>query len=187
MGMIRTVSAFDPHTRRQRPAPPAPSEPDALPSPDPDAVPVLGPRDYSRLKALAVASLRPGFPASRALADMLGSCRVVRPDDLPTSVVVLGARVTFAAEGGARDSRILVLPDEPAGDDRTLSVLTPQGMALLGAEAGQWVEATERDGRRHALRLLLVDQHPGAAGRPDGARFDRAARGGAPAADDLQP
>ncbi|GGC36468.1 hypothetical protein GCM10011504_13550 [Siccirubricoccus deserti] len=153
------MSITDPHTELPRDLP-APS--DVLPAPDPDAVPVLGPRDYSRLKALAHSAPRSGTLGEGALAEWLSRCRVVPQDDLSPAVAVLGARVTFAAEGEAWQSRILVLPEEHAADDRTLSVLTPQGMALLGAEAGQWVEATGPDGRAQALRLLLVDQHPAA-------------------------
>lgn len=156
------------------------------PGPDPDAVPVVVSRDYSRLRALARLWRRPDDPVGRALADKLAGCRVVPPDAVPPAVAVLGARVAFAAEGGAPDSRILVMPEDDARDGSTLPVSKPVGAALLGAAAGQWVEAVGRDGRRVLLRLLAVDHSPAlrparAATPPDRHAFGGAAcRGNTP-------
>jgi hypothetical protein len=161
--------------------PPAP--PDyAIPAPDPDAVPLLVSRDYSRLQALARLWRHQHDPVGQVLADKLASCRVVPPDALPPSVAVLGARVAFAVEGAAAESRLLVMPEDHAEEGRTLPVSSALGAALLGAMAGQWVEAVERDGRRRLLRLLLVDQRPGR--RPGGLAPDprrRERRSGEPA------
>lgn len=129
--------------------------------PDPDAVPVLASRDYSRLKALAHHRLGLEDPVGRMLADRLGTCRVVPPDALPASVAVLGARIVLAIEGRAVESRVLVMPEEHAASGWTLPVSAPLGAALLGMSAGQWVEAVERDGRRLAVHLLAVDHRSG--------------------------
>src|SRR5215211_1572886 len=57
--------------------------------PDPDAVPVVVSRDYSRLKALARLWRNPDDPVGRALADKLACCRVVPRDAVPPAVAVL--------------------------------------------------------------------------------------------------
>ncbi|MBD0272106.1 MAG: hypothetical protein ICV73_09265, partial [Acetobacteraceae bacterium] len=103
----------------------------------------------------------PGDPVGRALADKLARCRVVSPEALPPTVAVLDARVVFATEGGAPVSRVLVMPEDDMQDRSTLPVSAPPGAALLGAAAGQWVEASGRDGRRALLRLLAVEQSLG--------------------------
>jgi hypothetical protein len=134
---------------------------DAPPGPDPDAVPVVVSRDYSRLKTLARLWRDPDDPVGRALADKLAGCRVVAPNAVPPAVAVLGVQVVFAADAGGPNSRVLVMPEDDAQDGSTLPVSKPIGVALLGAAAGQWVEAVGRDGRRVALRLLAVDHSPG--------------------------
>jgi len=126
----------------------------------PDA-PVLVSRDYSRLRALSRLWLNRDDPVGRALADKLDACRVVRPDEVPPSVAVLGSYVVFALEGGAPECRLLVMPEEYAEDGERLAVSSPLGAALLGAAAGQRVEAVERDGRRLSVRLLAVNHGPG--------------------------
>lgn len=125
------------------------------------AAPVLVSRDYSRLRALARLWLRRDDPVGRALTDKLDSCRVVRPDAVPASVAVLGSHVVYALEGGAPECRLLVMPEEYREDGERLAVSSPLGAALLGAVAGQWVEAVERDGRRLSVRLLAVNHGPG--------------------------
>jgi transcription elongation GreA/GreB family factor len=109
----------------------------------------------------------PDGPVGRVLTDKLDRCRVVPPDAVPPVVAVLGARIVFAAEGGAPESRVLVMPENDAQDGSTLAVSTPVGAALLGTATGQSVEAVGRDGRRIVLRLLAVDQRPVAAVPPD--------------------
>jgi regulator of nucleoside diphosphate kinase len=131
------------------------------PGPDPDAVPVLVSRDYSRLRALARLYRHPDGPVGRALADTLNRCQVVPSEAVASTVAVLGARVEFIEEGGALTSCILAIPEDDAQDGSTLAVSTPVGAALLGATAGQLVEAVGRDGRRVALRLLAVNHRPG--------------------------
>jgi regulator of nucleoside diphosphate kinase len=167
----------------------------AAPEPDPDAVPVLVSRDYSRLRMLARLWRHPDDPVGRVLAGKLDRCRVVPPDAVPPAVAVPGARVVFAAEGAAPESRLLVMPEDDAQDGSTLAVSTPVGAALLGAAAGQPVEAVGRDGRRILLHLLAVDHQHGL--RPAGptpperraphgaARYRTAAPGASPRAGTL--
>ena len=129
-----------------------------MPEPDPDAVPVLTSRDYSRLRALTRLWRDPDHPVGRALTDKLDRCRVVPPDAVPSVVAVPGARVAFAFEGGASEARLLVMPEDNAQDGSTLAVSTPFGAALLGAAAGQSVSVVDWDGRRSCLSLLAVDR-----------------------------
>ncbi|WP_240756976.1 nucleoside diphosphate kinase regulator [Roseicella aquatilis] len=129
--------------------------------PDPDAVPLLPARDYSRLKALLRRLRDPADPTAQVLADKLGRCRVVPPGDLPSWVAALGTRIVFAVEGGAILSRTLAMPEDDPQDGTALAVSTPVGAALLGTAARDLVEAVGQDGRRAALRLLAVHHGPG--------------------------
>jgi regulator of nucleoside diphosphate kinase len=122
------------------------------------AVPVLVARDYSRLRSLARLWLHTNDPVGRVLVDKLHGCRVVRPDAVPHSVVILDARIVFAVAGCAAQSRVLVMPELHAAERSTLPVSTPLGAALLGATAGDWVEVVQRDGRRLDVHIAMV-QH----------------------------
>jgi regulator of nucleoside diphosphate kinase len=124
--------------------------------PDPDAVPVLVSRDYSRLRALARLWCHPDDPVGRTLTDTLDRCRVLPPDAVPPAIAVLGAQVVFATEVGIPETCILVMPEDDAQDGSTLAVSTPFGAALLGVAAGQAVEAIGPDARPVTLRLLAV-------------------------------
>lgn len=157
------VPTTDPRSRLRHPAPLIPPgiAPDGMPEPDPDAVPVVVSRDYSRLRALTRLWRDRADPVHQVLADKLDRCRVVPPDAVPPSVAVPGARVVFVVEGCAPASRILVMPEDHLQDGPTLAISTPMGAALLGSTAGQSLEVAERDGRRVALRLLAVDHRHG--------------------------
>ncbi|MBV1798678.1 hypothetical protein [Siccirubricoccus sp. G192] len=144
---------------RPFPAPIAP--PARTPLRDAEAAPVLVSRDYSRLRTLARLWLHPDDPVGRALTDKLEACRVVRPDAVPPTVAVLGARIVFAAAGREPESRVLVMPEEYADGGWTLPVSAPLGAALLGATAGDWVEVVQRDGRRLDVHLIAVDHRSG--------------------------
>jgi regulator of nucleoside diphosphate kinase len=153
-----SATIIDPN-RLPRPASIAPAVGNSLP--DAGAVPVLASRDYSRLRTLARLWLRPDDPVGRALTEKLDACRVVRPDAVPPSVAVLGARIVFAAAGSVPESRVLVMPEEYADGGWTLPVSAPLGAALLGAAAGDWVEVVQRDGSRLDVHLIAVDHRSG--------------------------
>src|SRR5690606_35640488 len=138
--------------------------PDAAATGNPGPAPILASCDHARLRALARRLASISDTVAEALAAKLEACRVVPPDAVPPAVATLGARIIFAVEGRAPEARMLVMPEEHREARRTLSVATPLGLALLGLAAGQRAEATERGGRRLALRLLAVDL-PRAAGR----------------------
>jgi regulator of nucleoside diphosphate kinase len=133
----------------------------AAPEPDPDAVPVLASCDYSRLRSLVRLWRHLNDMVGGRLTDVLDRCRVLPPDAVPPTVAVLGARVAFAVEGRIPESVTLVMPEEDLQDGSTLAVSTPFGAALLGAAAGQTVEALQLDGRRMLLHLLAVSHNPG--------------------------
>lgn len=129
--------------------------------PDPDAVPLLGSRDYSLLRGFARLCRSSNDLVGCALANTLDRCRVVPPDAVPPTVAVLGARVVFRSEGQSPECRVLVMAQNDAQDGATLAVSVPFGAALLGAAAGQALEVIGPDGRRIVLHLLAVDHDPG--------------------------
>src|SRR6476661_4523650 len=100
---------------RNRPRRPAPLiltdiSAQAAHEPDPDAVPVLVSRDYSRLRALTRLWCHSDDPVGRTLTDTLDRCRVLPPDAVPPAIAVLGAQVVFTTEAGIPETCILVMP-----------------------------------------------------------------------------
>jgi regulator of nucleoside diphosphate kinase len=144
----------------------------AMPVPDPDAVPVLLSRDYSRLRALRWLWRRAEHPAGRLLSGTLERARVVSPDALPATVAALDSRILLAVEGQGTKARVLAMPGDAAaaagGGGRALPVSTPLGAALLGMEAGQRMETVGLDGRTLAVRLIAVDQRSAGGGQAAG-------------------
>ena len=129
--------------------------------PDPDAVPVLGSRDYSLLREFARLCRSSDGSVGHALANTFDRCRVVPPYAVPPTVAVLGARVVFRAEGRPLECRLLVVAQGDAQDGATLAVSEPFGAALLGAAAGKALDVTGSDGRQIVLHLLAVNHDSG--------------------------
>lgn len=119
---------------------------------------VIGAPDHARLTALA-AAIQDRMPD---LADELQAemerAKVVAPRSVPTDVVRMGSFVTFESDAAPARRVQLVFPGEADIAAGRVSVLTPIGTALIGLSAGQSIAWTARDGRRHVLTVLGVEQ-----------------------------
>lgn len=122
--------------------------------------------DHARLSALAgtVAARNP--EASDELFAELERARIVADGRVSAGTVRMGSTVTFKPDTGDRKTITLVFPGDADISEGKVSILTPIGTALIGLSAGQSSMWTARDGRRHELLVLAVNQ-PGLEG--DGA------------------
>jgi regulator of nucleoside diphosphate kinase len=99
-----------------------------------------------------------------ALKDKLERARIIKPEEVPPSLVTMNSEVTLTdLDTGERLTLGVVFPaaaDPAAGK---ISVLEPIGLALLGSAEGAELEWPVPGGKRR-LRLVKVSFQPEAAG-----------------------
>jgi regulator of nucleoside diphosphate kinase len=101
------------------------------------------------------------------LVDELSRARVVESDRIAPNVVTMHSEVVFRDEETGRERAVtLVYPNEHAGHDGALSVLSPLGAALIGMSEGQTISFETSDGRARHVSVVRVLSQP----KVDGAR-----------------
>jgi len=103
---------------------------------------------------------------SEMLDALLERAAVVAPEAIPRDVVTMNSQLRCALEGDAtpRDWT-LVYPDAADFDAGRLSVLSPVGQALLGAQAGETVGYRLPDGREQRVTVIEIAFQPEANGQ----------------------
>ena len=118
--------------------------------------------DYDRLAFLASFGLnfQQDRPAAAMLASELLRATVVTPCAVPPFVATMHSRLEFR-DDVTWDIRCatLVFPDEDDGEVDRVSVLSPEGAALLGLSEGQSITWRTQKGWR-SLTLLRVLHQP---------------------------
>ena len=100
----------------------------------------------------------------RELTQMLERAGVVSPTEVDADVITMNSRVRASdAETGRAERFTLVYHGESGMFDTRLSVLTPMGVAALGARIGDVIEFPMRRGIRR-LRIDEMLYQPEAAG-----------------------
>ena len=100
------------------------------------------------------------------LVGELSRARVVESDRIARNVVTMHSEVVFRDEETGRERAVtLVYPNEHAGLDGALSVLTPLGAALIGISEGQTVSFETSDGRTRRVSVVRVLNQPKVDGR----------------------
>jgi regulator of nucleoside diphosphate kinase len=98
---------------------------------------------------------------SSELRRRIAGAALVSSAEVPADVVTMNSRVLYSDETTAEHRRVTVVyPDDADVDAGRLSVLAPDGMALLGLAVGECAECLLSDGRRHRLRLEAVLYQP---------------------------
>lgn len=128
---------------------------------------VVGAPDHERLTALAVAMQDRMPEVSDELQAEMDRAKVVAAGSVPADVVRMGSFVTFESDAAPARRVQLVFPGEADIAADRISVLTPIGAALIGLAAAQSIAWTARDGRRHVLTVLSVEQPSAEAAQPD--------------------
>lgn len=120
-------------------------------------------KDFSILENLLNGP--PAFAgAAMLIRRKLHAARLVFGVDIAPDIVTLNSRVRYRVNGGRAEERILVpgAAEEIAG--LTLRLESPRGIALIGARAGETVEAPRRDGSVERLEIEAVLYQPEAQG-----------------------
>ncbi|WP_201861396.1 nucleoside diphosphate kinase regulator [Microvirga soli] len=118
--------------------------------------------DYDRLAFLASFGLtfQQDRPAAAMLANELLRATVVTPCAIPPFVATMNSRLEFR-DDATWDVRCatLVYPEEEDGEADRVSVLSPEGAALIGLSEGQSITWRTPKGWR-SLTLLRVLHQP---------------------------
>jgi regulator of nucleoside diphosphate kinase len=114
--------------------------------------------DHARLSALANTVVARNLEAADGLLAELERARIVADGWVSAGTVRMGSTVTFKPDTGERKTVTLVFPGDADISEGKVSILTPIGTALIGLSTGQSIMWTARDGRRHELLVLAVNQ-----------------------------
>jgi regulator of nucleoside diphosphate kinase len=118
--------------------------------------------DYDRLAFLASFGLnsRQDRSAAAMLANELIRATVLTPRAIPPSVAMMHARLEFRDDVTGEVRRAtLVYPNEDDGEGDSISVLSPEGAALIGLSESQSITWRMSKGWR-SLTLLRVLYQP---------------------------
>jgi regulator of nucleoside diphosphate kinase len=114
--------------------------------------------DSKRLLDLA-AAVHDRLPeVAEELQAEMDRARVVPARSLPDNVVRMGSTVEFRSDSTQQRRVTLVFPGGADIAQNRISILTPIGAALIGLSTGQSMTWLARDGRRHELTVLSVEQ-----------------------------
>ena len=117
--------------------------------------------DHARLSRLLDAQPAPG----EALADTLDLSELVDPREIGADIVTMNSRVLLA-EGGTASPQELTLcyPEQAQPSVGRVSVLSPVGASLLGAQVGRTVQWTLPGGMARQAVVQALLYQPEAAG-----------------------
>ena len=113
--------------------------------------------DHEKLTRLAESIANRNPDVADELFAELDRARVVVDGQLRPDIVCIGSALRFTTDSGEDRQVTLVLPSEADIAAGKVSILTPIGIALIGLSAGQSIDWTARDGRRHRLTVESVE------------------------------
>lgn len=129
-------------------------------------------RDHRRLMHTAERLAEQAHPLAAHLLHELHRATLCAPGELPDDVVALDTFVTYRLVGeGTLDKRMLIHPDDRMWPPAELSVLTPAGLALLGARAGDRMPLLGADAEDACVEVRAVGPRVSGAFVPLGASW----------------
>jgi len=120
-------------------------------------------QDMDKLqKMIAIHGRKPNV---LALQDELNSATVVAQELIPPNVVTMNSKVLFESiETGEKVEFTLVYPKDATQGSNRVSIMSPEGMALIGLSVGETVEWPLPGGKLRRLKILSVLYQPEASG-----------------------
>jgi len=119
-------------------------------------------RDEVRLKALIPSA---GADEGRLLKSLLENATIVSSEKIPINTVTMNSRIRLKdLESGHELEVDLLFPHNVNENKDALSILSHNGIALLGLSEGESVNWTEPSGNERRLKVLSVVWQPEAEG-----------------------
>lgn len=118
--------------------------------------PVLQVRDYRLLRQLFDRLNGSKEPFERIVRQKLETARLLLPGETPCPLVRLGSSVRFRINDAAAEERTLVLAHDYRPDGHCLALDSPIGVALLGYQAGDVINAEWRSECPDPITILDV-------------------------------
>ena len=102
---------------------------------------------------------------NEALLALLDDADLVPSQEIPADIITMSSRfVVKDAATGSSDTLTLVYPQEADAGQGLLSVLSPLGTQLLGAQPGQRIAVAGPTGRARELEVVELVYQPEANG-----------------------
>ena len=95
------------------------------------------------------------------LEDELARAEVVEPQNVPTDVVSMNAKVLITIAPATESTEItLVYPHDFKGEKGQVNIIAPIGAAILGLSEGQDIEWPQPDGHMMKVKIEKVLYQP---------------------------
>jgi regulator of nucleoside diphosphate kinase len=117
-------------------------------------------KDYAILEVMLERRTARPDPLTAMLRRKLNAAEIVFRDDIRPRTVTLNSRVVFRVGDDAAETRVLIHGENAFFEDKTLSISTPRGLALLGLQEGQSARVDLGDGRFEELTVERVAHQP---------------------------
>ena len=117
---------------------------------------VLQVRDYRLLRQLYDRLNGSKEPFERIVRTKLERARLILPGEASAPRVRLGSRIRFQIDGVPAEDRTLVVAADYRPDGHCLALDSPIGVALLGHQAGDVIDAEWRSDCLEAIAILDV-------------------------------
>ena len=100
-------------------------------------------------------------PTMKHLEDELARAEVVEPQNVPTDVVTMNAKVLITIAPATESTEItLVYPHDFKGEKGQVNIIAPIGAAILGLSEGQDIEWPQPDGHMVKVKIEKVLYQP---------------------------
>ena len=100
-------------------------------------------------------------PTMKHLEDELARAEVVEPQNVPTDVVSMNAKVLITIAPATESTEItLVYPHDFKGEKGQVNSIAPIGAAILGLSEGQDIEWPQPDGHMMKVKIEKVLYQP---------------------------
>jgi regulator of nucleoside diphosphate kinase len=122
---------------------------------------VISTLDAERLERLLSRLSAAAFPGKADLEGELERAEVVRPEDVPPTVVTMNSTVRFKVSGSDEEFCLtLVYPDDIDATGSKISILAPVGSAMLGLSEGDEIEWPRPGGGTLSVRITGLSYQP---------------------------
>lgn len=117
---------------------------------------ILSAADYARLQGLMCTMIGARTPLASLVRRKLGSAVVTPARNIASTTATGGRRVRFRIDGGETEERVLTWSPLKREDGRSLSLLAPRGLALLGLCAEEAIAYQTASGRTEFIEIDTV-------------------------------